>query len=204
MTNEDTTRPRRTLRVGATRAMSALRARVGRLSSAIMIKATLIGVVGICMLVWPIASLRFLILAIAALLIADGIAGVFGSLQANQRRGYLGQSILSLVVGAILLFWPDVTMRLLMRLMGVWGFLHGAALLWSLREMPNDEAFRSPQRAVAIVVAAIGAVLLYLPNVGAVTLSWAVGIAALLIAAALFWLVRRMKGLGRHMAAGAA
>jgi uncharacterized membrane protein HdeD (DUF308 family) len=201
MPNEDTTKARERLEAGATRAMTGLETRVGSLSSAIMIKAVLFGILGVCALVWPTASLRFLVLVIAALLIADGVAGLVGALRANERGGYFGQSILSLVIGLILLVWPGVTMSLLLRLAGLWAILHGAALLWSLRQIPSGDPLRSTQRIAGIVLAVIGAVLLFWPTAGAVTLGWVIGIGALIIAAALFWLARRMKGFGERMSA---
>jgi uncharacterized membrane protein HdeD (DUF308 family) len=197
---ENSDGPRDVLRTGGMRARSGLEDKLGDLSSAIMIKAVLVAILGLCLLVWPVTSLRFLMLAIAALLIFDGVAGMVSALRAGEHGGYLGQSILSLIIGGILLLWPDVTMGLLFRLAGIWAVLTGAALFWSLRQIPSDDSFRSTQLTVAVVLALVGVALLFWPNAGAVTLSWVIGVAALIIAAALFWLARRMKKLGRRVA----
>ena len=67
-------------------------------------------------------------------------------------------------------------------------------MLWSLKDLEAGEAYRNTQRIVGIVLAVIGAVLLFWPNIGVIALSWLVGIAALIIAALLLWLAQRLKG----------
>jgi uncharacterized membrane protein HdeD (DUF308 family) len=131
--------------------------------------------------------------AVAILLIIDGIAGIFSVLRANERGAFLGQSILSLAIGGVLLLWPGATARTLMLVLGVWALLHGATLLWSLRELSQADAYRGAQQTVGIALVVIGAILVLWPGAGIVTLSWVLGIAALVIAAVLFWLAQRMK-----------
>jgi uncharacterized membrane protein HdeD (DUF308 family) len=187
--------------MAASQARLGLSDKLGDLWGALMVKAVLIGIFGVCALFWPSTALNVLIIAVGLMLIVDGIFGLFSMLRASEHGGFLGQSILSLVVGGILLFWPDATMGILLRLIGVWALLHGAALFWSLRELPAGDDFRDSQRTVALVIAIIGAVLLFWPNVGTVTLSWLIGIAALIIAGVLFWLASRMKAVQHRVGA---
>jgi uncharacterized membrane protein HdeD (DUF308 family) len=192
------------LRAAASKARSGLSDKLGDIWGALMWKAAFIGIFGVCALVWPTASFNLLVVAVAVLLILDGIVGLFSTLRAGEHEAFLGQSILSLVVGGILLFWPDVTTRILLRVIGVWALLHGALLIWSLRALEGGSSYRDTQRTVGIILAIVGAVMLFWPNVGVVTFSWVLGIAALVIAAVLIWLARRMKALKERVGTGRA
>lgn len=183
------------LRAAAGQVRSGVSEKLGDLSGSIMFKAILIGVLGLCVIVWPTTSFSILLIAIAILLIVDGLIGIFSVMRANERGAFLGQSILSLAIGAALLFWPGASVKTVFLLLGIWALLHGVMLLWSLRELPDDDPYRSTQRTVGIILAIIGAVLLIWPGAGMVTVSWMLGLAALVIAGALFWLSRRMKRL---------
>jgi len=187
------------LRAAAGQVRSGVSEKLGDLSGSIMLKAILIGVLGLCVIVWPTTSFGLLVVAIAVLLIVDGLIGIFSVMRANERGAFLGQSFLSIAIGAILLFWPGASVKTLFFLLGAWSLLHGIMLLWSLRELPEDDPYRSTQRTVGIILAVIGAVLLIWPGAGVVTLSWMLGLAALVIAGVLFWLSQRMKRLKRRV-----
>ena len=181
------------LRDAATQVRGGLSEKLGDLSGAIMIKSVLIAVLGLCVIFWPTTAFNILLVAVAILLIIDGIAGIFSVLRANERGAFLGQSILSLAIGGVLLLWPGATARTLMLVLGAWALLHGATLLWSLRELSQADAYRGAQQTAGIALVVIGAILVLWPGAGIVTLSWVLGIAALVIAAVLFWLAQRMK-----------
>lgn len=183
------------LRAAAGQVRGGVSDKLGDLSGSIMFRAILIGALGLCAIAWPATSFGLLLIAIAVLLIVDGLIGIVSVMRANERGAFLGQSILSLAIGALLLFWPGASVKTLFFLLGVWSLLHGIMLLWSLRDLPETDPYRSTQRIVGIILAIIGAVLLIWPGAGIVTLSWMLGLAALVIAGVLFWLSRRMKQL---------
>jgi uncharacterized membrane protein HdeD (DUF308 family) len=192
------------LRAAAAQARGGLGDRLGDLSGAIMIRALLLALVGISVIFWPATALSILLISVAILLIVDGIVGIFGALRANERGAFLGQSILSLLMGGVLFLWPAATTRTLMLVLGAWALVHGVLLLWSARELAADDPYRGTQQTVGIVLAVIGGLLLFWPGAGVVALSWILGGAALVIAAVLFWLSRRMKGLGNRVAGDSA
>lgn len=190
------------VKAAADAARSGVSTRIGDIAGSLLVKAALVGIVGILVLFWPTASFRILVLAVGALLVIDGVAGIVGMVRANERGAFLGQGIFSLLVGGALLLWPDASTRTLMLLLGAWALLHGVMLIWGLREMPPDARYRGTQRTVAIIMAILGLVLLLWPNVGVVTLSWVIGLAALALAGVLYWLSRRMKGLQQRVGGG--
>jgi uncharacterized membrane protein HdeD (DUF308 family) len=198
--SEDTGKPGERIRAAASQARSGLTDRLGHVRRALLIKAILIAIAGICVIAWPQASAQYLLWAIAALLVFDGIAGVLSLFNAGERGAYFIQGLISLAVGAVLFLWPGATIRTLVLVFGAWAILNGIALLWTLKDLDRDDALRQVQKVAGIVLTLVGVVLVFWPGIAAVTLSWLVGIAALLIAAVLFWLSQRMEKLQDRVA----
>jgi uncharacterized membrane protein HdeD (DUF308 family) len=201
--NQDPDNPGARIQAAAQAARAGASNKVANIASSLMVRSIMVGIAGVLVLFWPAASFRFLLIAVGVLLIIDGVAGIVGMFRADERGAFLGQSILSLLVGGAVLLWPDASSRTLMLLLGVWALLHGAMLLWGLREIPPDAPYRGAQQVVAIIMAALGVVLLVWPSIGATALSWIIGIVALVLAGVLFWLSRRMKGLEERIAGSA-
>jgi len=198
--SEDTGKPGERIRAAASQARSGLTDRLGHVRRALLIKAILIAIAGVCVIAWPQASAQYLLWAIAALLVFDGIAGVLSLFNAGERGAYFFQGLISLAVGAVLFLWPGATIRTLVLVFGAWAILNGIALLWTLKDLDRDDALRQVQKVAGIVLTLVGVVLVFWPGIAAVTLSWLVGIAALLIAAVLFWLSQRMEKLQDRVA----
>jgi len=198
--SEDTGKPGERIRAAASQARSGLTDRLGHVRRALLIKAILIAIAGVCVIAWPQASAQYLLWAIAALLVFDGIAGVLSLFNAGERGAYFIQGLISLAVGAVLFLWPGATIRTLVLVFGAWAILNGIALLWTLKDLDRDDALRQVQKVAGIVLTLVGVVLVFWPGIAAVTLSWLVGIAALLIAAVLFWLSQRMEKLQDRVA----
>jgi len=199
---DDSGKPGQRIHAAAALARSGLTGRLGHVRRTLLIKAVLIGIAGICVIAWPQATAKYLLWAIAALFIVDGIAGVLSLFNAGERGPYLVQGLISLAVGAVLFLWPGATIRTLVLVFGAWAILNGAALLWTLKELDQDAPIREAQKIVGIVLTVVGLVLIFWPGLAAVTLSWLIGIAALLVAAVLFWLSQRMNDI-RNRVAGA-
>lgn len=192
--------PQERIRAAASQARSGLTDKLGHVRRALLIKAVLIAVAGVCVIAWPQTSAQYLLWAVAALLVVDGIAGVLSLFNAGERGAYLIQGLISLAVGAVLFIWPGATIRTLVLVFGGWAILNGIALLWTLKDLDQDEPLRKVQKIAGIVLTVVGVVLIFWPGIAAVTLSWLVGIAALLIAAVLFWLSQRMDKLRDRVA----
>lgn len=196
----DTGKPGERIRAAAAQARSGLTDRLGHIRRALLFRAVLIAIAGICVIVWPQASARYLLWAIAALLVLDGIAAVLSLFSAGERGAYFLQGLVSLTIGAVIFLWPGATIRTLALVFGAWAILNGIAFLWTLKDMDQEDPLRQVQVITGIVLAVVGVVLVFWPGVAAVTLSWLVGVAALLIAAVLFWLSQRMDRLRDHVA----
>lgn len=190
--SDDSGEPGERIRAAASQARSGLTGRLGHVRRALLIKAVLIAIAGVCIIAWPAASAKYLLWAIAALLIVDGIAGVLSLFNAGERGAYLVQGVISLAIGAVLFLWPGATIRTLVLVFGAWAILNGVAFLLTLKDLDQEAPLRQVQKLAGIVLTVIGVVLIFWPGIAAVALSWLIGIAAFLVAAVLFWLSQRM------------
>ncbi|MEJ2256108.1 MAG: DUF308 domain-containing protein [Woeseiaceae bacterium] len=200
--SEDKGKPGERVRAAASQARSGVTEKLGHVRRALLIKAVLIAIAGVCVIAWPQASAQYLLWAIAALLVLDGIAGVLSLFSAGERGAYFFQGLISLAVGAALFLWPDASIRTLVLVFGAWAILTGIALLWTLKDVGQDDDLRQVQKIAGIVLTVVGLVLIFWPGIAGVTLSWLFGIAALLIAAVLFWLSGRIDKLRDRVAGG--
>ncbi|MEJ2257975.1 MAG: DUF308 domain-containing protein [Woeseiaceae bacterium] len=200
--SEDKGKPGEHIRAAASQARSGVTDKLGHVRRALLMKAVLIAIAGVCVIAWPQASAQYLLWVIAALLVLDGIAGVLSLFSAGERGAYFFQGLISLAVGAALFLWPDASIRTLVLVFGAWAILTGVALLWTLKDVDQDADFRQVQKIAGIVLGLVGLVLIFWPGFAGVTLSWLIGIAALLMAAVLFWLSSRIDKL-RDRVAGA-
>jgi uncharacterized membrane protein HdeD (DUF308 family) len=194
--------PGERIRAAASTARSGLSDRLGNVRRALMIKAILVAVAGIFVIAWPKAAALYLLWAIALLLIIDGIAGVLSLFRAGERGAYFFQGLISLAIGAVLILWPGATLQTLVLVFGVWAILNSIAMLVSLKDLDQEAPLRQAQKTVGIVLGVVGILLVFWPGVAGIALSWLVGIAALIVAAVLFWLSRRMDDLQERVAGG--
>ena len=192
--------PGERIRAAASTARSGLSDRLGNVRRALMIKAILVAVAGVCVIAWPKAAALYLLWAIALLLIIDGIAGVLSLFRAGERGAYFFQGLISLAIGAVLILWPGATLQTLVLVFGVWAIFNSIAMLLSLKDLDQEAALRQAQKTVGIVLGVVGILLVFWPGVAGIALSWLVGIAALIVAAVLFWLSRRMDDLQERVA----
>lgn len=194
--------PGERMRAAASNARSGLSDRLGHVRRSLLLKAILVAIAGVCVIAWPKAAALYLLWAIALLLIIDGIAGVLSLFRAGERGAYFFQGLISLAIGAVLILWPGATLKTLVLVFGVWAILNSIAMLLSLKDLDQEAPLRQAQKTVGIVLGVVGILLVFWPGVAGIALSWLVGIAALIVAAVLFWLSRRMDELQERVAGG--
>jgi uncharacterized membrane protein HdeD (DUF308 family) len=167
---------------------------------AFMVRGVLAAALGLCALVWPSASLAILMRLVGVFCLADGVTGLIGALRTADRGAHLLQALLGLVVGAVLLFWPEGSVRTLLVIFGIWALLTGVSQIWAARQQEVDGGERGPMSTLGWVAAVVGLILIVWPGTGVVTIAWSIAIAALLIAVLLIWLALRFKRLKERVA----
>jgi uncharacterized membrane protein HdeD (DUF308 family) len=167
--------------------------KLGDMWWAFMVRGALAAALGVCALIWPSASLAILLRLVGIYCLLDGLTGSLGAFRASERGAHLLQAILGLVVGVLLLFWPEGSVRTLLVIFGIWTLLTGVSQIWAGRQQEAGE--RSAMTTIGWVAAVAGLILIVWPGTGVVTIAWLIGIVALLLGVALIWLALRLKRL---------
>jgi uncharacterized membrane protein HdeD (DUF308 family) len=92
--------------------------KLGDIWWAFMMRGVLAVALGLGALIWPSASLAILLRLVGTYCLLDGITGLVGAFRAQERGAHLLQAIVGLVVGAVLLFWPEGSVRTLLVIFG--------------------------------------------------------------------------------------
>jgi uncharacterized membrane protein HdeD (DUF308 family) len=98
-----------------------------------------------------------------------------------------------------LIFWPGVTVKGLLIILGFWAVLQGANLFLAGRGAEVDDPNRALLTTTGTVLAVIGLVLIIWPGVGVITISWLVAALAFLIGALLVFLALRLRRVKRRV-----
>lgn len=150
---------------------------------------------GIFALFWPSLSLSVLVFAVGLYCVADGVAGLVGALRFPELREYLAQALVVLGIGAILIFWPEATVRTLLVLLGAAALIAGIGQILTARRMPEDDPERGAIMMIGIAAAIVGLVLALWPGSGVAVISWVIGIVAIVVGGSLIYLGARFKRL---------
>lgn len=169
--------------------------RLGDLWWAFMARAVLAAALGLCALIWPSASLVILMRLVGLYCLLDGGAALIAAMRTSDRSAHILQAILGLLVGVLLLFWPEGSVRTLLVIFGIWALLTGVSQIWAARQQEVEGGERSAMTTIGWVAVVVGLILIVWPGTGVVTIAWLIGIVALLLGVLLFWLALRLKRL---------
>jgi uncharacterized membrane protein HdeD (DUF308 family) len=175
--------------------------KLGDMWWAFMVRGVLAAVLGLCALIWPSASLAILMRLVGLYCLLDGVTGLVGVFRATERGANLMQAILGLVIGALLLFWPEASVRTLLVVFGLWAVLTGVSQIVAARQEDVGGGDRSLITAIGWTAVVVGLILIVWPGTGVVTIAWVIAIAALLVAVLLIWLALRFKRLQARLEA---
>ena len=148
-------------------------------TSALVWRGLLALAIGILSVAWPgITVGAFVILFAVYAFLAAGteVARAFASDRAGPVAGYLLLALLSLAAGVVALAWPDITAYALTIWVAVWALVTGiveVGLAFRAGEAAGERAMWALGGLVAV---ALGVVLAYRPDIGALTLATVFGL----------------------------
>jgi len=167
--------------------------RRGKVWWSFLLRGLIAGALGLCALIWPSASLSILLRLVGLYLLADGVLGLIAAYRSSDRTPYFIQAAISLIIGAILLFWPGATVKTLFVIFGIWVLLSGIMQIVESRQLHPDEPDRGLMTGIGVVAAIVGLVLILWPGTGVVAIAWVIAAAAFVIAALLIFLALRLR-----------
>jgi uncharacterized membrane protein HdeD (DUF308 family) len=155
-----------------------------------LLRGILAGVLGVAALFWPTGSISLLLRLVGLLLVLDGGVTLLGF----GRRGLIGGfGIGALLIGLVLLLWPEGVARLTFFLLGAWALIVGVGSLVAWRQIPDQHPDSATFRNSGIVALLIGLVLMFWPGSGMVALGWAIAFSALAFSGVMIFLALRFK-----------
>lgn len=177
----------------AVAAMNALLARNWWVVALRGVFAIIFGVIAVLL---PGVTLAALVLLFAAYMVVDGVLALVASLRAAERHerwGWLAlEGVADLVAAAIAFVWPLVTVLAFVYLMGIWAIVSGALLLSASAwlRLTHGKWLMGLGGAISVIW---GILLILMPILGALVLTWWMGAYALLFGGALLVLAFRLR-----------
>ena len=148
-----------------------------------IVRGALMIVFGILALVWPLGTAVALAIFVGIFALVDGVIDIIDAIRFRGSPGvglrvFLG--IVSLVFGALLLFWPHISLGVLVIFVAIWSILIGALQIIANVSLRTQSGRSWVWGVIAGAIGVIfGIVVLIWPKAGVVTLIWLIGIWAI-------------------------
>ena len=184
------------LRQAAARMQGRISDRLGEVWVSYLLRGLVALALGIGALFWPKATIALLVQLVGIFAVLNGVASLFSAWQARLPGSYWLPAWLSLAVGAVLLFWPGVTVHLLFIIVGIWALIQGGSLWLMARETAADDPDRGLLTGIGIAGVVIGLVLAFWPGTGAVAISWVIAALSLSVGSLLVYLALHLRNAG--------
>jgi uncharacterized membrane protein HdeD (DUF308 family) len=136
-------------------------------------------ILGILMMVYPEPTLKIVVWLIGAVALFFGIFAIISYFTAKAEEKNLGWLMLGLVgisFGIIILVYPDITVKFLMFLWGLWLIITGIVMLFAGLMAKDMKDTRWLMVIGGILSLIVGSIFVINPYDGAVALVWVIGL----------------------------
>ena len=169
----------------------------GRLWWALLLRGIAAVLFGLAALFWPGETLWVLIVFFGAYALVGGVFTIVAGIADPTRRWLLlTEGALGVVAGLIAFFWPGLTALVLLYVIAGWAIFTGVLQIVtaiSLRREIDNEWMMILSGALSVL---FGVLLAVLPGVGLLSLTWLIGLYALIFGVAFIVLGFRVRGHG--------
>lgn len=153
---------------------------------------TLRGILGIIFglvaLIFPGPTMLSLVIVFSAYMLVDGVVGIISAVRAIRKKDRWGlllfEGLLNIAVGIVALLWPGLTVIAFVLLIAAWAIVSGA-LMTAAGFRLNVPQGRWWLVLGGLLSLAYGALLVAVPLIGAIVLTWWMGAYALAFGVAL-------------------
>jgi uncharacterized membrane protein HdeD (DUF308 family) len=149
---------------------------------------------GLAALFWPDETLWVLVVFFGAYALVAGVFTIAAGIADPTRRGLLlTEGVIGVVAGLIAFFWPGLTALVLLYVIAGWAIFTGVLEIVtaiSLRREIDNEWMMILGGALSVL---FGLLLAFLPGVGLLSLTWLIGIYALIFGVAFIVLGFRVR-----------
>jgi uncharacterized membrane protein HdeD (DUF308 family) len=159
-------------------------------------------VFGLTALLFPGPTMLSLVILFSAYMLLDGAAGI-SAVRAMRRRDQWGflifEGLLNIAVGMVAFLWPGVTVVAFVLLVAAWAIISGGLMMAAAFRL-NISHGRWWLVLGGLCSLIYGALLIAMPLIGAVVLTWWMGAYALVFGISLIILSFQLRSRHRHAA----
>ena len=146
-------------------------------------------VFGLLALIFPGPTMLSLVILFSAYMLVDGIFGIISAVRAIRRKEdrwglLIFEGLIDIAVGILAFLWPGITVVAFVLLVGAWAIVTGAVMTAAGFRL-NVSHGRWWLVLSGVLSLAFGTLLVILPLIGAVVLTWWIGAYALAFGVAL-------------------
>jgi uncharacterized membrane protein HdeD (DUF308 family) len=175
----------------------ALRRLFAGIWGVIVLRGALAILFGLLALYLPATALLSLVLVFAGYMLLDGVFALASSVMASRRGErwelFLAEGVANIAAGMLAAALPELTVLVFILLLAGWAIISGALMVGAAI---NHRRVGKPWLAFAGVVSVLfGIALAVAPLVGAVVLTWWLGVYALVFGAALVIFGLKLRGI---------
>jgi uncharacterized membrane protein HdeD (DUF308 family) len=154
-----------------------------------------LGVVfGVIALMMPIATILALVLLFSAYMLVDGAFALYAAIRAAQQREHWGLLVLqgaaSIAAGVIAFVWPGITVLAFVLLIAAWSIVSGGVMLAAAFRTDAGRWWLALDGVAGLV---FGILMIIAPLIGAIVLTWWLGIFSLVFGVALIVLAWKLR-----------
>lgn len=150
---------------------------------------------GVIALIWPDITLLSLVLLFSAYMLVDGILAIVSAVRA-ARSGHrwlllVAEGLLRIAVGVLAFLWPEITVLAFVIIVAVWSIVSGSMMVAAALRL-NRAYGRGWMSIGGFLSVVLGILLIAAPPVGALILTWWIGIYAAMFGVILLVLAFRL------------
>ena len=151
---------------------------------------------GLIALLFPGPTMLSLVILFSAYMLVDGVAGIISAVRAMRRRDQWGllifEGFLSIAVGIAAFLWPGLTVLTFVFLVAAWAIISGGLMMAAGFRLNIDHG-RWWLVLGGLCSLMYGGLLVAMPLIGAVVLTWWIGAYALAFGISLIILSFRLR-----------
>ncbi|MCK1311806.1 MULTISPECIES: HdeD family acid-resistance protein [unclassified Bradyrhizobium] len=151
---------------------------------------------GLLAFLFPGPTMLSLVLFFSAYMLVDGIAGIVSAVRAMRRKDEWGllifEGLLNIAVGVAAFIWPGLTVLAFVFMVAAWAIISGALMLTAGFRLKLDHG-RWWMVLGGLLSLVYGALLVAMPLIGAVVLTWWMGAYAMAFGIALVVLSFKLR-----------
>jgi uncharacterized membrane protein HdeD (DUF308 family) len=155
-------------------------------------------VAGVLTLIWPGVTILALVIVLGVFLLFAGASEIGWALAERKTEGWkiiLARGIIDVIIGLIVLVWPDITVLALALIIAAWLFVYAAMTLWYAYQHRGEQPRRGHfvLKGIAALIAAV--ITVAWPGITVLVIAIVIGIELIFYGAVLIQLGLRLRRL---------